>query len=72
MLYEQGNWGIEEMISLQSEVKDALEKINFIERYERVANIFNGEITPLKERLRYIDGEIVLYNLAQLGYKAYL
>lgn len=59
------------MISLQREVRDALEKINFIERYESVSNIFNGEITPLKERLRYIDGEIVLYNLAQLGYKAY-
>lgn len=51
--------------------KTALEKTNFIKRYEMLSNTFNGERTPLNERLRYIDGEIVLDSLAQLGYKAH-
>lgn len=59
------------MICLPSDVKTALEKTNFIKRYEMLSNTFNGERTPLNERLRYIDGEIVLDSLAQLGYKAH-
>lgn len=57
------------MICLPSDVKTALEKTSFIKRYEMLSNTFNGERTPLNERLRYIDGEIVLDSLAQLGYK---
>ena len=48
------------MICLPSDVKTALEKTSFIKRYEMLSNTFNGERTPLNERLRYIDGEIVL------------
>ena len=59
------------MICLPSDVKTALEKTSFIKRYEMLSNTFNGERTPLNERLRYIDGEIVLDSLAQLGYKAH-
>ena len=59
------------MICLPSDVKTALEKTSFIKRYEMLSNTFNGERTPLHERLRYIDGEIVLDSLAQLGYKAH-
>ena len=59
------------MIYLPSDVKTALEKTSFIKRYEMLSNTFNGERTPLNERLRYIDGEIVLDSLAQLGYKAH-
>ena len=54
------------MICLPSDVKTALEKTSFIKRYEMLSNTFNGERTPLNERLRYIDGEIVLDSLAQL------
>ncbi len=59
------------MICLPSDVKTALEKTSFIKRYE-MPNTFNGERTPLNERLRYIDGEIVLDSLAQLGYKKHI
>lgn len=59
------------MISLHGKVKSALEKIDFVKRYEQVSNTFNKEKTPLRERLRYLDGEIVLDSLAQLGYNAH-
>lgn len=44
------------MICLPSDVKTALEKTNFIKRYEMLSNTFNGERTPLNERLRVADG----------------
>lgn len=59
------------MISLHGKVKVALEKIDFIKRYEQVSNTFNKEKTPLNERLIHLDGEIVLDSLAQLGYNAH-
>ena len=59
------------MINLHSKVKAALEKIDFAKRYEQVSNTFNKEKTPLRERLRYLDGEIVLDSLTQLGYNAH-
>ena len=59
------------MISLHSKVKAALEKIDFIKRYEQVSNTYNKEKTPMRERLIYLDGEIVLDSFAQLGYNAY-
>lgn len=58
------------MLSLDIKVTEALEKINFVKRYELVSNTFNSARTPLKERLRYIDGENVMECLARLGYKA--
>lgn len=58
------------MIGLHIKAKEALEKINFIKRYERLSNVFNSVKTPLRDRLRYIDGKIVLDSLVQLGYKA--
>lgn len=58
------------MIELNKQVKKALEKIDFVKRYALLSNTFNNVRTPLQERLRYIDGEIVLDSLAQLGYKA--
>ena len=59
------------MLFLDIKVKEALEKINFVKRYELLSNTFNGEKTPLNERLRHIDGKIVLGCLARLGYKAH-
>ena len=46
------------MIELNSKVKDALIKIDFIRRYEELSNKFNVERTPVGKRLVYIDGEI--------------
>lgn len=59
------------MINLHSKVKAVLEKINFIKKYEQISNTLNEEKTPLKERMCYIDGKIVLDSLTQLGYKAH-
>ena len=52
-------------------IKKTLQRINFVERYKKLSNEYNETRTPLNKRLRYIDGEIVLDSLAQLGYKAH-
>ncbi len=57
------------MMELNAKVKLALEEIHFIERYENLSNIYNDKKTPLDERLRYFDGEIIIDSLTQLGYK---
>lgn len=56
------------MIELNSKIKDALFKINFIKRYEELSNKFNAERTPSSNRLVYIDGEEVLETIQDLGY----
>ena len=58
------------MIELDIRVKEALTKINFIEQYQHLSQTYNSIKTPLKERLHYIDGEIVLDSLEKLGYQA--
>lgn len=57
------------MINLEPKVKQTLTNINFIKRYETLSNTFNELRTPTKERLRYIDGEIIMDSIEQLGYK---
>lgn len=57
------------MMELEPKIKQALQNINFIERYECLSNNFNDKKTSLKERLRFIDGEIIIDSLAQLGYE---
>lgn len=56
------------MIELNSKVKNALIKIDFIKRYEQLSKFYNAERTSSKERLRYFDGEIVMDSINQLGY----
>lgn len=56
------------MIELNSKVKDALIKIDFIRRYEELSNKFNVERTPVGKRLVYIDGEEVMETIQDLGY----
>lgn len=50
-------------------IKNSLEKINFIERYRRLSKKFDEIKTPLNERLCYIDGEIVIESIEDLGYR---
>ncbi len=57
------------MLELNPKVKLALEKIDFLKRYEHLSNTFNDKRTPLEERLHYFDGEIIIDSLTQLGYK---
>lgn len=56
------------MIELNSKIKDALIKVDFIKRYEELSNKFNAERTPSSNRLVYIDGEDVMETIRELGY----
>ncbi len=56
------------MIELNSKVKNALLEIDFVKKYEELSTFYNAERTSSKERLRYIDGEIVMDSISQLGY----
>ena len=56
------------MIELNSKIKNALIKIDFIKRYEELSNKFNAERIPSSNRLVYIDGEEVMETIQALGY----
>ena len=56
------------MIELNSKIKNALIKIDFIERYEELSNKFNAKRTPSSNRLAYIDSEEVMETIQDLGY----
>ncbi|SDB40215.1 hypothetical protein SAMN02910298_01968 [Pseudobutyrivibrio sp. YE44] len=56
-------------MELDSRIKDALTKIDFVKRYEELSNEYDSERTPLSERLIYLDGEEVMDSIAALGYK---
>ena len=56
------------MITLNPKVKDALIKIDFLTRYEKLSGYFNADRTPTENRLIYIDGEEVMEMIKNLGY----
>lgn len=56
------------MLSLNPKVQKALVNIDFIQRYQELSNIFNDVKTPAEERLYYIDGEIIMDSINELGY----
>ena len=56
------------MIELNSKIKNALIKIDFIKRYEELSNKFNAKRTPSSNRLAYIDSEEVMETIQDLGY----
>lgn len=56
------------MIELNSKIKKALLDIDFINKYEQISKCFNDKRTPLNERLRYFDGEIIMESIIQNGY----
>lgn len=56
------------MYELNEKIKEALLSINFIERYEKLSNLYNDEKTASDERLIYIDGEEVMDTIRDLGY----
>ncbi len=43
------------MIELNFKIKNALIKMNFIDRYEELSKRFSGERMPLNERLAYVE-----------------
>ncbi len=56
------------MIEPNPKVKEALIKINFVERYEKLSNKYSKENTPKNKRLIFIDGEEVIDTIRDLGY----
>lgn len=56
------------MITLNSKVKDALLKIDFVTRYEKLSSHFNADRTPTENRLIYVDSEEVMQMIRDLGY----
>lgn len=57
------------MIGSDPKIKKALSDIDFVNKYEQISKCFNDKRTPLNERLRYLDGEIIIESIAQIGYK---
>ena len=58
------------MAELHFKIKNALEKIDFIRRYEDLSARFGGGRTPSNERLEYVDCDEVTETIQELGYAA--
>ena len=56
------------MAEMNPKIKDALLKINFVERYEKLSAQFGVARTPANDRLIYIDGEEVMEMIQAAGY----
>ena len=56
------------MAEMNPKVKDALLKISFVKRYEKLSAHFSAARTPANERLIYIDGEEVMEMIRAAGY----
>lgn len=59
---------IEKMTELYPKIKDALLKINFVERYEKLSARFSAAKTLSDDRLIYLDGEKVMAMIRAAGY----
>lgn len=58
------------MIELNDKVKQALNNINFVKRYEELSNEYSDIKTPMKLRLELVDIEEVIDTIKDLGYEA--
>lgn len=56
------------MAEMNPKIKDALLKINFVERYEKLSARFSAAGTPVNDRFIYIDGEEVMEMIRAAGY----
>ncbi len=56
------------MAEMNPKVKDALLKISFVKRYEKLSAHFSAARTPANDRLTYIDGEEVMEMIRAAGY----
>ena len=55
-------------MEMNSKIKDALVKIDFVKRYEELSAKYNPAKTPSDDRLELIDGEEVMSMISALGY----
>ncbi len=56
------------MIELNFKIKNALIKMNFIDRYEELSKRFSNERMSLNERLVYVEKDEVMDTIRDLGY----
>lgn len=56
------------MVGIDVKIKNTLEKIEFVKRYEELSCKYNNERTPDSKRLEYVDGEEVMEMICDLGY----
>lgn len=57
-------------MKLDSRVEQALQAINFVERYKELSDKFSLDRTPKDKRLNIITGELVFDVFENLGYRA--
>ena len=57
-------------MQLDSRVEQALQAINFVERYKELSDKFSLDRTPKDKRLNIITGELVFDVFEDLGYRA--
>lgn len=57
-------------MKLDSRVEQALQAINFVERYKELSDKFSLDRTPKDKRLNIITGELVFDIFEDLGYRA--
>ena len=55
-------------MEMNSKIKDALIKIDFIKRYEELSKKYDPLKTPSDDRLVHLDGEEVMSMIRALGY----
>lgn len=58
------------MESMNSKIKEALIKIEFVKRYEELSKTYDENRTPSNSRLVYVDGEEVMETIQDIGYTA--
>ena len=56
-------------MKLDTRVEQALQNINFVERYEHISKKYSRERTPKGEELDYFDGDFLMEIVELLGYK---
>lgn len=56
-------------MNLDTRVEQALQNINFVERYEALSHKFSRTRTPKGEELDYFDGDFLMEIVELLGYK---
>ena len=57
-------------MKLDSRVEQALQAINFVERYKELSDKFSLDRTPKEKRLNIITGELIFDAFEDLGYRA--
>lgn len=56
-------------MKIDKRILEALQDINFVERYEKLSNYYSQERTPEGKELDYFDGDFLMEIVESLGHK---